>query len=78
MHSPPCANNAAAKCSHSACSACCVVMKAEGGAGGCEFHEAKEKAFKERKAAKRASVNAKKAGRRDTAKGAAKGGAAKV
>ncbi|KAL8279907.1 hypothetical protein RQP46_007757 [Phenoliferia psychrophenolica] len=63
-HTPPCVNSAAAKCSHAACSTCCSILKASDGASGCEFHEGKAKAQKERAAAKKAIVRSKRVGNR--------------
>ncbi|KAK4703612.1 tRNA-dihydrouridine synthase 1, partial [Phenoliferia sp. Uapishka_3] len=60
-HVPPCVNSAAVRCSHSACLACCKILSFGEGATGCEFHEAKERAQKEKNAAKKAANNAKKA-----------------
>ena len=68
---PACVNNAAAKCSHAACSACCPILGAGGDATGCEFHEAKAQAHKERMAAKRATSKAKKVARKGEAVGRA-------
>lgn len=61
-----------------ACAACCTVISAEEGATGCEFHEGKVAAQKERNAAKRAQANAKKAKAKEEGKKKGKGKGSKA